>query len=205
MECLLKKNLNLALAGVAQWIEHRPENQRITGLISSQGTCLGRRPGPHCGTHERQSHIDVSFFFKFFIAFSYSCVPFLPFPPPHPSQTPSFPHIHSPPWFGPCVLYSSSCNPLSSLSPPHSPLPIIRLFLTSMSLVIFTHWCFYPSLSPSLPLSLKINTLKKMKRKIWISVRVSFIAFYFALFPFTPAQPASAEWKPVGWRPLKNA
>ena len=33
------------------------------------------------------------------------------------------------------VLYSSSCNPLS-LSPPHSPLTIVRLFLTSISLVI---------------------------------------------------------------------
>ena len=37
----------------------------------------------------------------------------------------------------PCVLYSSSCKTLSSLSPPHSPLPIVRLFLTSMSLAIF--------------------------------------------------------------------
>ena len=58
---------------------------------------------------------------------------------PIPAETPSLPHLHPPPWFGPCVLYSSSCNPLSSLSPPHSPLTIVRLFLTSMSLVIF---CF---------------------------------------------------------------
>ena len=29
------------LAGVAQWIEHRPANQRVTGWIPSQGTCLG--------------------------------------------------------------------------------------------------------------------------------------------------------------------
>ena len=36
-----------ALSGVAQWIEHRPVNQRVTGLIPSQGTCLGYlRPGP---------------------------------------------------------------------------------------------------------------------------------------------------------------
>ena len=48
-------------------------------------------------------------------------------------------HLHPPSSFGPCVLYSSSCNPLSSLSPPYSPLTIVRLFLTSMSLVIF---CF---------------------------------------------------------------
>ena len=35
----------LALAGVAQWIEHWPVNQRITGSIPSQGTCLGCEPG----------------------------------------------------------------------------------------------------------------------------------------------------------------
>ena len=37
----------------------------------------------------------------------------------------------------PCVLYSSSCNLLSPLSPVHSPPATTRLFLTSMSLVIF--------------------------------------------------------------------
>ena len=30
-----------ALAGVAQWIECQPVNQRVTGSIPSQGTCLG--------------------------------------------------------------------------------------------------------------------------------------------------------------------
>ena len=49
----------------------------------------------------------------------------------------SLPCFHPPPWFFPCVLYSSSYNPLSPLSPPHSLLAIVRLFLTSMSLVIF--------------------------------------------------------------------
>ena len=34
-------------------------------------------------------------------------------------------------------------NPLSSLSPPHSPLSIVRLFLTSMSLVIFCFLFFF--------------------------------------------------------------
>ena len=34
-----------ALVGVAQWIGHRPVNQRVTGSIPSQGTCLGCRPG----------------------------------------------------------------------------------------------------------------------------------------------------------------
>ena len=50
----------LALAGVAQWIEHQPVNQRVTGSIPSQGTCLGCGPGPRWGVHERQPHMDVS-------------------------------------------------------------------------------------------------------------------------------------------------
>ena len=54
-----------------------------------------------------------------------------------PAETTSLPHLHPSPWFCPCVLYSSSYKPLSSLSPPHSPLVIVRLFLTSVSLVIF--------------------------------------------------------------------
>ena len=43
---LLLKTPPWALAGVAQWIERRPVNQKVVGLISSQGTCLGCRPGP---------------------------------------------------------------------------------------------------------------------------------------------------------------
>ena len=35
----------IALAGVAQWIECRPVNQRVAGLIPGEGTCLGCRPG----------------------------------------------------------------------------------------------------------------------------------------------------------------
>ena len=49
-----------ALAGVAQWIEHQPVNQRVAGGIPSQGTCLGCGPGPQEGAHKRQPHIDVS-------------------------------------------------------------------------------------------------------------------------------------------------
>ena len=48
------------LAGVAQWIECRPVNQRVDGSIPSQGTCLGCRPGPELGLCEGQPHIDVS-------------------------------------------------------------------------------------------------------------------------------------------------
>ena len=34
-----------ALAGVAQWTEHRPANQTVATLTPSQGTCLGCGPG----------------------------------------------------------------------------------------------------------------------------------------------------------------
>ena len=50
----------IALAGVAQWIECQPVNQRVTGSIPSQGTCLGCRPDPQYRVCERQPHIDIS-------------------------------------------------------------------------------------------------------------------------------------------------
>ena len=34
------------LAGVAQWIEHGPADQRVAGSNPSQGTYLGFGPGP---------------------------------------------------------------------------------------------------------------------------------------------------------------
>ena len=37
----------LALDGVAQWIDCLPENRRVSVSIPSQGTCLGCGPGPH--------------------------------------------------------------------------------------------------------------------------------------------------------------
>ena len=33
----IEKKVRSALAGVAQWIEHRPANQSVAGLIPSQG------------------------------------------------------------------------------------------------------------------------------------------------------------------------
>ena len=36
----------LALAGIAQWIECWPANQRVVASIPSQGACLGCGPGP---------------------------------------------------------------------------------------------------------------------------------------------------------------
>ena len=53
-------NYNQTLAGVAQRIEHGPANQSVSSSIPSQGTCLGCRPGPQWGAHERQPHIEVS-------------------------------------------------------------------------------------------------------------------------------------------------
>ena len=38
-----------ALAGVAQWTECQPVNQRVAGSIPSQGTCLGCGPGSLVG------------------------------------------------------------------------------------------------------------------------------------------------------------
>ena len=41
----IKITPQLALAGVAQWIEHQTVNQRVASSIPSQGTCLGFGPG----------------------------------------------------------------------------------------------------------------------------------------------------------------
>ena len=60
MERLPEENVILALAGVAQWIERWPANQRVAGSIPSQGTCLHCWPRPQFGANERHTHIDVS-------------------------------------------------------------------------------------------------------------------------------------------------
>ena len=53
------KEVYRVLAGVAQWIERELVNQVVAGLILSQGTYLGCRPGPQLGEHEGQLYIDV--------------------------------------------------------------------------------------------------------------------------------------------------
>ena len=51
----LVEKCNTALAGVAQQIEHQPVNQKVTGSIPSQSTCLG------CGLGEcERQPIDIS-------------------------------------------------------------------------------------------------------------------------------------------------
>ena len=58
------------LAGVAQWTECQPAKQKITGLIPSQGTCLGCGPGPQMGMYRRQP-TDLSLTHQiFFLSFS---------------------------------------------------------------------------------------------------------------------------------------
>ena len=39
----------MALAGVAQWIQHWPAHQKVTSSIPDWDTCLGCGPGPQLG------------------------------------------------------------------------------------------------------------------------------------------------------------
>ena len=49
----LIRDYEQALAAVAQWIECWPVNQRVTGSVPRQGTCLDCRPGPPVGDAQR--------------------------------------------------------------------------------------------------------------------------------------------------------
>ena len=86
---------------------------------------------------------DVLFYFLEYLLFNFYCYSitlvwiFSPSIHPTPVEHNSLPCLHTPRCFCQCVLYSSSCKPLSPSSPLHSPLAIVRLFLTSVSLVIF--------------------------------------------------------------------
>ena len=90
---------------------------------------------PSAGFGDLSMVCHLIFFYFYCYSITVVCL-FSPSLHPTPAKPTSLPHLHPPPWFCPCVLDSSSCNPLSPLSPPHSPLAIVRLFLTSMSLVI---------------------------------------------------------------------
>ena len=81
-----------------------------------------------------------TFSFFYFIFYCYSITTVCLFSPslhPIPANPTCLPHLYPPPWFCPCVLYHSSYRPLSPLSTPHSPLAIVKMFLISMSLVVF--------------------------------------------------------------------
>ena len=68
--------LERTLAGVGQWFEHRPVNQRVAGHIPSQGTCLGCGPGTQRGAYERQPHIELEqpTFKSLFLFLAHSCL-----------------------------------------------------------------------------------------------------------------------------------
>ena len=97
---------------------------------------------PSTLSHIGQSPTNFFFFFAFlknFYCYSITVVCIFSISLyPTPAKPISLACFHPPPLFCPCVLYSSSCKPLFPLFPPHSPLAIVRLFLTSMSLVIFS-------------------------------------------------------------------
>ena len=62
----LKSNLISALAGVPQWIEHEPVNQRVTGSISSLGLMPGLQArSPVGGTRGNHSLMFHSLSFSF--------------------------------------------------------------------------------------------------------------------------------------------
>ena len=52
---------NLALVGVAQWIEHQPVNKKVAGLSPSKSTCLDCGPGPHW---EKEAVQEANLFLK---------------------------------------------------------------------------------------------------------------------------------------------
>ena len=62
---------------------------------------------------------------------------FSPLLPATPAKPISLPCFCPPPWFCRCVLSSGSWKPFPPLSTPPSPLAIVRLFLISVTLVIF--------------------------------------------------------------------
>ena len=85
---------------------------------------------------EQDLFLFIYLFIKFYCSITVVCIFSSPLYPT-PAKPTSLPCFHPSPWFCPCVLYSSFWKPFSPLSLPPSPLAIVRLFLTSMSLVIF--------------------------------------------------------------------
>ena len=84
-----------------------------------------------------KEYIILSLFFKFIVV-QLQLSTFSPHhSPPTPAKPASLLCFHLSPWFCSCVLYCSSWKPFSPMFPPHSPLAIVRLFLISVSLVIF--------------------------------------------------------------------
>ena len=95
----------------------------------------------HCAFIPSRATLKL-FLLNYFIVVQLKLSAFSPHhSPPTPTNLTFLPWFHPPTWFCPCVLYSSSWKPFPPLSPPLSPLAIVRLFLISMSPVIFG--CFF--------------------------------------------------------------
>ena len=62
------KSCPFTLAGVAQWIECLPANQKVAGSVTSRGACLSCGPGPWLGMYGRQP-IGVSLTHRYFSPF----------------------------------------------------------------------------------------------------------------------------------------
>ena len=92
----------------------------------------------YCNNAAMNKGVYISFSKNILLLFKYSCLHFTPTTPhPTPAKLISLPCFHPRPWFCSCVLYSCSWKLFPSLSPPNSPLVIVKLFLISMSLVIY--------------------------------------------------------------------
>ena len=103
-------------------------------LLKLNVTCNGQPMNKGCNYIGIQWFTICFFIITTLLLFNYSCLHFFSTPTPYPSQT------YLPPLHLPSTLVLSMCpswKPLSPLSLPPSPLAIVRLFLTSMSLVIF--------------------------------------------------------------------
>ena len=108
----------------------------ISHIVSAH--CFFQTNFSICKIEEASSVIRFFKFLKLFYCCSITVVCIFS-PPlyPTPAKPTSLPCFHPSPWFYPCVLYSSSWKPFSPIALPHSPVAIVRLFLTSVSLVIF--------------------------------------------------------------------
>ena len=149
----IKRFCVLALAGVAQWIDCWPENQRVPSLIPvrARAWVVGQVPSGGC---LRANHTLM------FLSFSFS----LPSPLSKNKEIKYFFKRYcslkytikdvSPDWCG-SVDWLLACEEKGCLFDsqsghvPGSPVGGVQ--------EVTAYWCFFPSLSPSLPLSLKVN------------------------------------------------
>ena len=136
-------------------------------------------------------------FFLFFYKLLYCCSIavvsiFSPLLHPNPAKPTSLP------CFSLCVLHSSSWKPFSPLSPTLSPLAIVRLFLISMSLVLF---CLFFSFVDYVPV--KGEIIWYLSLTTWlISLCIPmFIAAQFTIAKYwkQPKCPSVNDWIKKLW------